>query len=184
MAQPSQGQRGEHASETIGDIGAVLPTSEAAAAVPPPAPTAALLISLQRLRSCSEMHPPGSQTRCCHARSPPALPWGGPGGTDLPCHGAAACTLCKARVSQGHPCQEPADWASGAAGVTHGDPQAFPPSAAKLRCSLPKVTSMRGFLFSRVFFFTVQMHPRVHSTKILMITLPYCCFVGLTALKT
>lgn len=53
--------------------------------------------------------------------------------------------------------------ANGAASMAHGDPHAFPSSAEKLWCSVPKDTSTGGFVFFRVFFFTVRTYPRVHS---------------------
>ena len=116
-----------------------------------------------------------------HAALPEGWAWGGQ--TCLTGELQPACSA-KPRVSLGWPFQKQTNWISGAASVTHGDPQAFPPSAGKLRCSLPKDTSMEGFVVFRLFFFTIHTHPRVHSTEILMITLSYCCFVGLTALKT
>lgn len=171
-------------SETIGGIHALLPTLEGAGAVPPPGPTIALVISPKGFPHGSEVHPPGSLTCFCPCPLPCSAAWRlSLRGTDLPHQGAAACTLCKTMRLTGMTVPE-TNWRSGAASVTHGDPQAFPPSAGKLRCSLPKDTSMGGFVFFRAFFFTIHTHPRVHSTEILMITLSYCCFVGLTALKT
>lgn len=92
-------------------------------------------------------------------------------------HGRPAppCTLLERLVQK---------QANGAASMAHGDPCAFPSSAEKLQCSVPKDTPVGGFVFFRVFFFTVHTYPRVHRTETLMIILSYCCSVGLAALKT
>lgn len=88
---------------------------------------------------------------------------------------AQPCTLLERPVQK---------QAKRAASMAHGDPRAFLSSAEKLWCSVPKDTSMGGFVFFRVFFSPVHTYPRVHSMETLMIILSYCCSVGLAALRT